>query len=389
MISIENLYWVLYENLLKPLKIDARYFYPFGTTNNLSTDEFMTDESWLPSWDSHVLFHFDQEPIYPSDDLTIMDATNVNWHRRIRILANSEISQLKKDICRRYQLLDWYFFYHGFAALDWYRDARYINSDHEISNAYLSYNHNVMGNRSYRMALTARLAERDLLGLGSVSFHADYKNCIDELSARYNDFSDRDKELVIKHLVDARIQPMKVDHEHIDASFSARFGFHEYRSRQRSLIHLVNETIFYDQKHHLTEKIFQPIVCLRPFILVSSAGALAYLKSYGFQTFDRWIDESYDDIQDNSQRLDAIVDQVDRLANLSLNELKHMHHDMKETLAFNKNHFFNGFKDIIVNELVDNFDRCIRIHNNGRVRKIRPRIQDLDRVKRLLSGFGT
>ena len=33
MFSIESFYYVLYTNLLKPLNINGKYFYPFGSTD--------------------------------------------------------------------------------------------------------------------------------------------------------------------------------------------------------------------------------------------------------------------------------------------------------------------------------------------------------------------
>jgi hypothetical protein len=38
-------------------------------------------------------------------------------------------------------------------------------------------------------------------------------------------------------------------------------------------------------------------------MLLAAPGNLAYLKSYGFKTFDSVIDESYDTIQDNDLAL--------------------------------------------------------------------------------------
>ena len=101
------------------------------------------------------------------------------------------------------------------------------------------------------------------------------------------------------------------------------------------LFHIVTETIFYDEKLHLTEKIFKPIVARRPFILVGAPGNLAYLKSYGFRTFDRWIDESYDLEQDPDQRLVKIVNEIDKLCKLSEWELVQMYNEMQEILEYN------------------------------------------------------
>jgi pimeloyl-ACP methyl ester carboxylesterase len=68
----------------------------------------------------------------------------------------------------------------------------------------------------------------------------------------------------------------------------------------------VAETVF-NQKVHLTEKIFKPIVMLQPFIVFAGPGSLKYLQSYGFQTFSAIWDESYDEEVDSSTRLEKII----------------------------------------------------------------------------------
>ncbi len=52
-------------------------------------------------------------------------------------------------------------------------------------------------------------------------------------------------------------------------------------------------------------------------MLLAAPGNLAYLKSYGFKTFDAVIDESYDLIQDDNERIDSVVAQMKWYCNLS------------------------------------------------------------------------
>lgn len=384
MLSIENFYWILYENLLKPLEIDCWYYYPFGTTKNLSrAGEF---QCWHPKKENHVLFHFDQEPIWNHSLGLLYDTEFPSyWSIKIlKILANSEKSQIKKQICKDRGLSDWYFFYHGFASLDWYRDSQYIDDQQEIKNVFLSFNHLVKHERSYRINLLARLIESDVLQHGSLSFHADQKDCLDEICDANTRLSTTSQNLIAKNILKIQL-PIKVD-RHIDGNASAHFGHQEYKLWQRSFLHLVNETVFYEPKLHLTEKIFKPIVSLRPFVLVSAPGNLSYLKEYGFKTFGDWWDESYDEILDPDDRLAAITKIVVDLCNRPFQEIKDMLEDMQPVLEHNKKHFFGDFRKIIVNELVDNFDNCVRIWNNGRVdgREL-PFHPDLESVKKILS----
>lgn len=385
MISIENFYWILFDNLLKPVDLDCWYYYPFGSTANLSREnEFKSVSN--PRQYNHALFHFDQEPIWIKDLGLLYDSYPMSWSSKtVKILANSEKSQIKKDICRDRNMLDWYFFYHGFAALDWFRDSQFIDDQQNISNIFLSFNHLVKKHRSYRISLLCRLIDRNIMARGSVSFHASKEHCLQEIEDGNTQLSDQSKRLIEKHITEFNALPMFIDGPTINSNASAQFGHQEYKIWQRSFVHLVNETVFYDQKLHLTEKVFKPIVSLRPFVLVSAPGNLGYLRSYGFATFGDWWDESYDDLVDPDERLDAITKIITDLCSKPFDEIKKMLADMKPVLDYNKRHFFSGFRKRIVDELVDNFDACIRIWNNGRIdgRNI-PSHPDTESVKRIL-----
>jgi hypothetical protein len=155
---------------------------------------------------------------------------------------------------------------------------------------------------------------------------------------------------------------------------------------QRAFWNIVTETVYFDEKLHLTEKIFKPIVSRRPFILVAAPGNLGYLRSYGFKTFDRWIDESYDNERNPDRRMQLIVAEINKLCSLSHAQLLQMHQEMQDILEYNHQHFYTNFKTIIVNELVDNFEICVKQHNLGISERFQFQLHNvnLDQVKTLL-----
>lgn len=367
MISIENLYWILYDNLLKPHEIDCWYYYPFGTKTHLSKQgEFQ--QFYRNYHANHVLFHFDQEPIWKNNLGHIYEKEHCTWSNKlIRILANSEHSAFKKTLIKSRNMLDWYFFYHGFAALDWYRDTQFISSNTEIDNVFLSFNHIVAGHRAYRLDLLARMVENDLHRKGQISLHATRDDVLTELQDTDSQLSASSKTRIETYLIPLLDKKWILDKIPVNGNMSARCGHHEHRLWQKSFLHIVNETVFYDKKLHLTEKIFKPIVSCRPFLLVSAPGNLSYLKSYGFKTFGDYFDESYDLIIDNDTRLCAIVEELDRLARLAPKALQNLYAKIQPLCEFNKQHFFDNFRTQIVKELVDNFEKCLEIWNNGRV----------------------
>jgi hypothetical protein len=112
--------------------------------------------------------------------------------------------------------------------------------------------------------------------------------------------------------------------------------------------------VFYYDKLHLTEKIFKPIVSKQPFMLLAAPGNLAYLKKYGFKTFESVIDETYDTIQDNDSRIEAVVDQLRWYCNLSPEEKTDIIRRLEPIIQHNFDHFYGEFRHIITRELLDN-----------------------------------
>ena len=52
----------------------------------------------------------------------------------------------------------------------------------------------------------------------------------------------------------------------------------------------------------LTEKIYKPIICGSPFFVLGNRGTISELRNMGFKTFDKWWDESYDDLYSHWER---------------------------------------------------------------------------------------
>jgi len=326
----------------------------------LRTDYFME-----PSTDagSSTMFHFTHDVSF-------------------KIFANSEKSQLKKDFLKRYPAADWYFFFHGFAALDWFRDFRYLNYQNtKIDKVFSSFNHVIQNNRSYRMYFISLLKEHKIYDHGYISSPLLTSETIKkELFSNHTPLSLDAKKHIVTNLLPSS-QPVRLDEcDYNNASADVSMYLH------RAFWNIVTETVYFDEKLHLTEKIFKPIVSRRPFILVAAPGNLGYLRSYGFRTFDRWIDESYDNESDPDRRMQLIVAEINKLCSLSHTQLLQMHHEMQEVLEYNHQHFYTNFKTIIVNELVDNFEICVKQYNLGISDRFQFRLHNvnLDQVKTLL-----
>lgn len=97
----------------------------------------------------------------------------------------------------------------------------------------------------------------------------------------------------------------------------------------------------YENFIFFSEKVFKPIAMKHPFILLSSSGALEFLREIGYKTFSPFIDESYDSIEDDDFRLTTIFNEVKRLCNLSTQELIKFTENIKEIVEYNYQVFFN------------------------------------------------
>lgn len=277
----------------------------------------------------------------------------------------SEHSSYIVELSKSYKLNILYYFFHGFAALDWYRGYYALNYNKSVvkkQKDFITYNRLITEDRSYRIYFISQLAKHNLLDKGLVSFGVsdDGQHWRDELERNNNSkLSDYARNEIWNTLPDLP-QRMIIDNEYCLGSASSRITYTLDTKMINDTLdvnafwHIVTETVFYYDKLHLTEKIFKPIVSKQPFMLIGAPGNLEYLKSYGFKTFDSVIDESYDTIQDNDARIDAVVKQLNWYCSLSDSDKLDVMKKLEPIIEYNFHHFYGKFKEIIVDELITN-----------------------------------
>jgi hypothetical protein len=114
----------------------------------------------------------------------------------------------------------------------------------------------------------------------------------------------------------------------------------------------------------LSEKMFKPIACHHPFMVLGNKNSLYEMRKLGYETFSKWIDEEYDLLPD-SQRMDAIIKSLNEF-NKEKNKLS-IFKDMEEVLKHNYNilkrnaseqpPYSANVIDKIFNQKIDNDDR--------------------------------
>jgi hypothetical protein len=110
-----------------------------------------------------------------------------------------------------------------------------------------------------------------------------------------------------------------------------------YELIKDSHINIVLETHIHKENNNiiLTEKTYKPIVMKRPFIIYGPPNVIRTLREQGFKTFRGIINENYDLIQDHNQRRLAIVQEVERLNNLSDVEFSETMNECKKICDYN------------------------------------------------------
>ena len=247
----------------------------------------------------------------------IMDPSLADKH----ILLHSERwgPDLRRYVSHSFVPAHWWS--HAMIARDWFRyaehDAR-LRSAERFSHWFNIYCRAWTGSRQYRLDFMMGLLQRGLEKHSRVTFgHKDQDH----------HYSDLRSDMIVPW---PDLTP--------DSTSSATYDADHY---QQSAIDVVLETICFDDRNHLTEKILRPIACGKPFILVSSAGSLKYLREYGFRSFDGIIDESYDHETNHVQRLDKILVEMSRLTSMSHASQTTTWQQLYEIAEYNKKRFFS------------------------------------------------
>jgi hypothetical protein len=103
----------------------------------------------------------------------------------------------------------------------------------------------------------------------------------------------------------------------------------------------------------VTEKTFKCIVMKHPFVVLGPYKMLEFMKSRGYKTFSPFIDESYDDIENDDERLLAVGNEIKRLCNLSEDELVRFTEFAKPIVEHNENVVRNVTDFTTINNLGD------------------------------------
>ena len=340
------------------------FFYePFGRSDPDAIYNYGRDDIHEHNY---ILFH-DQEPIHlnvhmPSFDEVknrSKDITHIRpGHPRsgeFGYLCTSERDSDNVDwVCKKYGWKPAYYFFHGWAALDWYRGYNKTFlikpvEERKITRTFIAPNRIIAGERQHRLQMLYWIFK-----LGLTNNHISCPDvCPAENISIYEAIKTlpyNDAESVFKSVPLPIQYAGETDHPMHSCWLSL------FDEAADSLLYLVSETVATGRRHHLTEKTFKPIAMGMPFIIAGTKGSLKYLRSYGFKTFEGIWDESYDDAEDDV-RIERIASLLRSLDELTIEGRQDLFEMAKPIIEHNWNHFYSGgFEAVLWTELQEMLD---------------------------------
>ena len=236
-----------------------------------------------------------------------------------------------------------YYWSHAMIGRDWFRYAEHVKQKKQSEKKFLIYNRAWAGSREYRLKFSDLVIDAGLVPECKMTISA----CDPDLQTHYRDHKFNCESFVPNNTLENYFSKSSAL-----SHYSADFDLSDYESTD---VEIVLETLFDDQRWHLTEKTLRPIACGQPFVLASSPNSLQYLKKYGFKTFDSVWNENYDTIQDPLQRLHAIVNTMKEIASWDENTRQINLSKAKLICEHNKQMFFSQhFLNLIKSELKHN-----------------------------------
>jgi hypothetical protein len=161
--------------------------------------------------------------------------------------------------------------------------------------------------RGHRIFLMSEFINKNLLDRGLISL-----NKVHHVSDEF--ISEENAQYIIENT------PFIIDSKYdLNYNLACNISKSDY---EKTFISVVTETIVNDNTLFLSEKIWKPIIVGHPFLVYGNVGTLKYLKSLGYKTFDKWVDESYDNELDKNKRGTMVVDELNKFSSLTIDELK-------------------------------------------------------------------
>ena len=368
MIRIDEIYENTFLPWIRKNLPTASLFYcdPFGRSD---PDSLMCRGLENAFDETDAVFFFDQEPVQLNIHLPTfqsfvlrnqlcMDAETNKEKIKNKFLITSETNSDNVDyICKVYGLRPFYYFFHGWAALDWYRgyDRTFLITPPEkryIKKTFISPNRIIGGERSHRVLMLYHMQKSQLMHnhISAPKICPVENKNISEIASQFRYFWS-DIESTVSSMDLPRLFPDEQTH------VMSSCWLDQFDLCAESMLYHVSETVYFGRRQHLTEKTFKPIALGMPFVLSAPHRSLKYLKQYGFKTFDTVWSEEYDEMENDVRRTNLLHRLLKKLDSQSELEKNAMFKKCIPIIEHNWNHFYNGgFEKILWAELTTMLD---------------------------------
>jgi hypothetical protein len=350
MIRIDELYYNIFVPRVqaKPLH-GIHWFDPFGS---VKFDDLCSYP--VVPWDEKAVRYlfWDQEPLHRDRvDQTLTSFTKM-YNGQHHIITSEYNSDNVDYVQNTYGFEPHYYFFHGWAALDWFRGYNRsflmpVPKQRTIKKTFIAPNRIVAGARQHRLLMLYHMFKNGL--------HNNWISCPEICPAENISVYDAVGQLKsiypdIESVFAGTDFPRCFPGETNSPMHSCWLSL--FDESAESLLYVVTETVANGRRQHLTEKTFKPICLNMPFVVVGTSGSLNYLKRYGFKTFEHLWDESYDTEINDQKRIEKIGQLLKDLDSLSQQEKQNLFRHASDITQHNFDHFYSGgFESILWAEL--------------------------------------
>jgi hypothetical protein len=154
--------------------------------------------------------------------------------------------------------------------------------------------------RGDRSIVFYELIKRKILSMGLVSFNVSEQECQTQFES-------------------ADLDRYRAQHDQACVPFNNLTETLE-QSIIDSKVSLVMETYISDSHVVFSEKIFRCLQMPRPWLLYCSPGSVGFLRKYGFDVLDNYVDHGYDREVNHQHRLSQLLDQLETFTDRTYND---------------------------------------------------------------------
>lgn len=220
-----------------------------------------------------------------------------------------------------------------------------ISDKQPITKKYLNLNRRW---RPHRPTLVGLLASKNLLKQGYVSLSNqidgnNWDNTFDYLLSL-----NQNNKTIVSLLQDNKekifnLPSLIVDIEDLSVNgnwLQIQHGIVNYYNK--TMFSLISETNFYfetdkESSIFITEKTYKAILYRHPFVIAAVPHFLKALRDNGYKTFGNIINEDYDSVEDDADRLLMVLNEVERLCNLTKDQEEKFLIESKAICDYNYN----------------------------------------------------